>query len=93
MGKKTPFYRWGEIQPLSTYSARDLRYYHSGKAVLPQGLTVLPRQVAVLPLQQQGLVQARAARAESGTTADAVLPLPLAVLPQGQNGQGWEGHG
>ena len=27
MGKKTPFYRWGEIQPLSPHSARMTRYY------------------------------------------------------------------
>ena len=82
-----------QIQPLSTYSARDLGYYCSRQAVLPQGLTVLPRWTAVLPLQRQGLVQARAAKAESGTAADVVLPLPLAVLPQGQSGLGWEGHG
>ena len=88
----TPYIVERQIQPLSTYSARDLRYYRSRQAALPQGLTVLPWWAAVLPLQRQGLVQARAAKAESGTAADAVLPLPLAVLPQGQNGLDWEGH-
>ena len=47
-----------QIQPLSTYSARDLRYYCSRQAVLPQGLTVLPRRTVVLPLLRQELVQA-----------------------------------
>ena len=89
----TPYIVERQIQPLSTYSARDLRYYRSRQAVLPQGLTVLPRWTAVLPLQRQGLVQARAAKAESGTAADAVLPLPLAVLPQGRIGLAWEGRG
>ena len=77
----TPYIVERQIQPLSTYSARDLRYYRSRQAALPQGLTVLPPQ-------RQGLDQARAAKAESGTTADAVLPLPRyyrfygAVLPR-----------
>ena len=91
--RRPPFIVGEQIQPLSTYSARDPRYYRTRQAVLPQGLTVLPWRAAVLPLQRQGLVQARAAKAESGTAADAVLPLPLAVLPQGQDGLGWEGHG
>ena len=89
----TPFILERQIQPLSTYSARDLWYHRSRQAVLPQGLTVLPRWTAVLPLQQQGLFQARTAKAESGTAADAVLPLLLVVLPQVQNGLDWEGHG
>ena len=89
----TPYIVERQIQPLSTYSARDLRYYCSRHAVLPQGLTVLLWWAAVLPLQRQGIVQARAAKAESGTAADAVLPLPLAVLPQGRIGLAWEGRG
>ena len=39
----SPYIVIGQIQPLSTYSARDLWYYRSKQAVLPQGLTVLPR--------------------------------------------------
>ena len=45
-----------QIQPLSTYSARDLWYYHSKQAILSQGLTVLPRWTTVLPLLWQELV-------------------------------------
>ena len=45
----------GQIQPLSTYSARDLRYYRTIHAVLPQGPVVLPRGTVVLPHARQGL--------------------------------------
>ena len=31
----TPFIVIGQIQPLSTYSARDLRYYRTRHVVLP----------------------------------------------------------
>ena len=89
----SPFIVKEQIQPLSTYSARDLRYYRSKHVLLPQGLMVLPRWTAVLPLLRLELVQARAAKAEGGTAAGAVLPLPLAVLSQGQIGLAWEGRG
>ena len=59
LGEEDPLYKVGEkIQPLPTYSARDLWYYRSRQAVLPQGLTILPRRTAVLPLLRQELVQA-----------------------------------
>ena len=38
----TPYIVERRIQPLSTNSDRDLQYYRSRQAVLPQGLTVLP---------------------------------------------------
>ena len=53
----SPFIVVGQIQPLSTYSARDVRYYRTGHAVLPQGPAVLPRGAAVLPLARQELDQ------------------------------------
>ena len=56
------------------------------QVVLPHGHAVLPRETAVLPLQRQELEQARSSEAENGTSASAVLPLPLAVLPQGRIG-------
>ena len=73
-----PYIVMGKIQPLSTSSARDTRYYRSRGAVLPRGRAVLPWWTTVLPRQQQrpGL--------GCSTTARAVLPLPLAVLPQGR---------
>ena len=43
-----------QIQPLSTNSACDARYYHTIQAVLPHGPAVLPRGTAVLPLAWQG---------------------------------------
>ena len=44
MGKKTPFYRWGEKPTvIPSLIPHD--------AVLPQGAAVLPRLAAVLPLQ------------------------------------------
>ena len=54
----TPYIVERQIQPLSTYSARDIRYYRSRQAVLPQGLMVLLRRTAVVPLIWQELVQA-----------------------------------
>ena len=78
-----PFIVKGQIQPVSTYLARDLRYYRTRHAVLPQGPAVLPHGTAVLSLARQGLDQTCSAEAESGRTASAVLPRPLAVLPQG----------
>ena len=39
------------IQPLSTSSARDTRYYRSKDAVLPQRRAVLPWSTMVLPWQ------------------------------------------
>ena len=40
-----------KIQPLSTCSARDSRYYRSKEAVLPRGNAVLPWTTTVLPWQ------------------------------------------
>ena len=49
----TPFIVMEEIQPLSSSSACDTRYYRSRGAVLPQGHAVLPWRTTVLPRQQQ----------------------------------------
>ena len=81
MGKKTPFYRWGEKPTvIPSLSPHD--------AVLPQGAAVLPRLAAVLTLQvavlphvqlcpDEGLLH----RAMSGRTVGVVLPLAPTVLP------------
>ena len=53
----SPFIVTGQIQPLSTNPARDMRYYHTTHAVLPQGPAVLPRGTTVLPYGRQGLDQ------------------------------------
>ena len=51
----TPFIVEEQIQPLSTNSARDARYYRTKKVVLPHGPVVLPRGTAVLlRLARQG---------------------------------------
>ena len=73
----TPYIVERQIQPLSTYSACDLRYYRSRQAVLP--------------LARQELDQPCCVEAESSITARVVLPLALAVLPQGRVCLGWEG--
>ena len=49
----SPYIVQEQIQPLSTNSARDERYYRTWQAVLPHGTTVLPQGTAVLPLAQQ----------------------------------------
>ena len=49
----TPYIVEEQIQPLSTNSACDARYYRTGDAVLPLGHTVLPQRTAVLPPMQQ----------------------------------------
>ena len=59
-----------QIQPLSTNPACVARYYRAKDAVLP-------------PMQQKP-DQPRCNEAEGGRTAGVVLPLPLAVLPQGR---------
>ena len=87
----SPYIVIGQIQPLSTYSARDMRYYHTRHVVLPQGPTLLPQSIAVLPLARQELDQPYCVEAKSGRTVGAVLPLALAVLPQGRVCLGWEG--
>ena len=63
----SPYIVKEQIQPLSTNSAREERYYRT--------------RHAVLPLARQGLYQTCSAEAESGRTTGAVLPRPLAVLP------------
>ena len=80
----TPYIVEEQIQPLSTNSACVSRYYCTGNTVLPQGHAVLPHGPAVLPPVQQKPDQPRCTEAEGGRTAGAVLPLPLAVLPQGR---------
>ena len=73
----TPCIVEGQIQPLSTNPACVARYYRARIAVLPQG-------PAVLPSEQHKPGQPKCTEAEGGRTAGAVLPLPLAVLPQGR---------
>ena len=81
----TPYIVEEQIQLLSTTSACEARYYRAGDAVLPRGHTVLPQGPVVLPPVQQKPDQPRCNEAESGRTAGAVLPLPLAVLLQGRD--------
>ena len=87
----SPFIVIEQIQPLSTNSACEERYYHTRQAVLPQGPAVLPRGSVVLPLSRQELDEPCCVEAESCRTVGAVLPLPLEVLPQGRVSLGWEG--
>ena len=89
----TPYIVGEQIQPLSTNSACVAWYYRAGDAVLPQGHTVLPQCPAVLPPEQQKPEQPRCSEAEGGRTAGAVLPLPLAVLPQGRDSPDLGRHG
>ena len=49
----SPYIVEEQIQPLSTNSARDTRYYRTIQAVLPHGPAVLPRRTMVLPLAWQ----------------------------------------
>ena len=81
MGKKTPFYRWGEKPTvIPSLSPHDAVLPH-GAAVLLRLAAVLPLQVAVLPhvlhWPDEGLLH----RATSGRTAGAVLPRAPTVLP------------
>ena len=87
----TPYIVERQIQPLSTYSARDERYYRTQQAVLPHEPMVLPQGPVILSLARQELTQAYGKEAEGGRNAGAVLPLPLAVLLQGRVGLDWEG--
>ena len=84
-GEDTPYIVEEQIQPLSTSSACVARYYRAGDAVLLQGHTVLPHCPAVLPPEQHKPGQPKCTEAEGGRTTGAVLPLPLAVLPQGRD--------
>ena len=68
MGKKTPFYRWGKIQPLCSQPAQ------SGTTAPRSGTTAR----AVEPLRNT-----TARRQKASRTAGAVLPLVLTVLPLG----------
>ena len=68
MGKKTPFYRWGKIQPLCSEPAQ------SGTTAPRSGTTAR----AVAPLRKTAARRQKASR-----TAGAVLPLVLTVLPLG----------
>ena len=89
----TPYIVEEQIQLLSTNSACLAWYYRARDAVLPQGHAVLPQGPAVLPPVQQKSDPPRCSEAEGGRTAGAVLPLPLAVLPQGREvpdfGKAW----
>ena len=87
----SPYIVIEQIQPLSTYSARDEWYYRTRQAVLPHEPAVLPQGPVVLPLPRQELAQACSIGAEGGSATGALLPLPLAVLPQGRVGLDWEG--
>ena len=87
----SPFIVKEQIQLLSTYSARDERYYRTQQAVLPHEPMVLPQGPVILSLARQELTQAYGKEAEGGRNAGAVLPLPLAVLLQGRVGLDWEG--
>ena len=65
MGKKTPFYRRGKIQPLPPKTAPQ-------RAVLPQEAAVLPLITAVLPLPRAVLpwsLEGRRVTDPSGTAA------------------------
>ena len=75
----TPYIVEEQIQPLSTNSACAARYYRRA-----------PRYYRPHSRDQNSL---KCTKVEGGSTAGAVLPLPLAVLPQGRAGavQGWEG--
>ena len=66
MGKKTPFYRWGKIQPLCSQPAQ------SGTTAPRSGTTAR----AEVPLSKTTVRRQKARR-----TAGAVLPLVLMVLP------------
>ena len=81
----TPYIVVGQIQPLSTNPACAARYYRARDAVLPHGHAVLPQSPAVLPPEQHKPGQPKRTEAEGGRTVGAVLPLPLAVLPQGRD--------
>ena len=49
----SPFIVEEQIQPLSTNSAYNARYYHTEDVVLSPGPAVLPQGTAVLPPTQQ----------------------------------------
>ena len=66
MGKKTPFYRGEKIQPLSAQPAVK-RYYRSIERYYRLSGTTTPRP--------------KIHRVFNGSAAEAVLPLPQAVLP------------
>ena len=68
MGKKTPFYRWGKIQPLCSQPAQ------SGTTALRSGTTAR----AVVPLRNT-----TARRKKARRIVGAVVPLDLTVLPLG----------
>ena len=81
----TPYIVEEQIQPLSTNPACIAWYYHVRAAVLPQGHAVLPQGPAVIPPEQHKPGQPKCTEGEGGRAAGAVLPLPLAVLPQGRD--------
>ena len=81
MGKKTPFYRWGENPTvIPSLSPHDAVLPHRA-AVLPRLAAVLPLQVAVLPHVQHWPDEGLLHRATSGRTAGAVLSRAPTVLP------------
>ena len=85
-----PFIVKEEIQPLSTYTS--LRH-----AVLPlqeRGTTARPRGTTVRDHGSSAVAaETRTCLTKSSTSASVVLPLPLAVLPQGRKVLAYEGRG
>ena len=75
----TPYIVEEQIQPLSTNSACAARYYRRA-----------PRYYRPRSRDQNSL---KCTKAKGGSTAGAVLPLPLAVLPQGRGCPGMGRHG
>ena len=81
MGRKTPFYRWGENTTIvPSLSPHDAVLPH-GAVLLPRSAAVLPLQVAVLPHVQLWPDEGLLHRATSDRTARAVLPRTPTVLP------------
>ena len=81
MGKKTPFYRWGEKPTIiPSLSPHDV-VLPQGAAVLPRLAAVLPLQVAVLPHVQLWPDEGLLHRATSDRSAGVVLPRAPMVLP------------
>ena len=75
----TPYIVEEQIQPLCTNSACVSRYYRKGTRYYRRA----PRYYRLCSRDPNN---PDAKEAEGGRTAGAVIPLPLAVLPQGRDG-------